>query len=64
MLHGNQEKVFKYLYNLYKKDYRGHFTDEYKGQNKLGRTATLYAVRNTIYVWREEQKARRHTDGN
>ena len=62
MLHGNQEQIYKYLYNLYKTDYRSHFRDMYEGHNHLDRMATRYAVKNTVYVWREEQKKRRHTD--
>ena len=63
MLHGNQRDIYNYLYNLYLKDYRSFWKDEYAGQNKLQRMATAYAVRNTVHVWQEESKKRRCTDG-
>ncbi len=47
-----QLEVFKHLRKLFLEDYRGFYIDEYKGQNKLGRNATLYAVRYTAKVWR------------
>lgn len=35
-------------------DYEGHFTDDYDGQNKLERKATIYAVKNTAEKWRSQ----------
>jgi len=50
------EQVYNRLYAVYMQQYIGHFGDEYKGQNKLRRMATLFAVANTKRVWIEEQQ--------
>lgn len=50
--------IYHFLVKQYKKDYKGHFVDEYEGQNRLNREATKYAIQNTIKVWRESLDAR------
>ena len=36
------------------KDYKGHFTDDYKGQNKALRKAEIYANENVVDAWRNQ----------
>ena len=48
------EDYYKYLYRQFKIDYRGHFVDEYEGQNKLDRRANLFAIKNTRIVWESQ----------
>ena len=47
-------EIYKKLNQDFTNDYRGHFTDDFAGQNKLERKATLYAVKNTARAWRDQ----------
>ncbi len=47
-------QMYTKLRNQYKEDYRGHFRDMYEGHNHAERTATFYAIRNTIAEWRRQ----------
>lgn len=46
------ELIYKQLYAIFMKEYKGHFIDDYEGQNKLSRKANLYAIANTNRVWK------------
>ncbi len=48
------EQMYIKLRNQYKKDYKGHFRDMYEGHNNAERTATMYAMRNTVVEWRRQ----------
>ena len=48
-------KIYKSLRCQYMADYKGYFKDEFKGQNLLIRKATLYAIKNSVRVWRVQQ---------
>lgn len=58
--------IYYYLIKQYKKDYKGHFVDDYEGQDKLTREATKFAIRNTKLVWEESinDRARLPTENN
>ena len=46
--------IYGKLRRQYLNDYKGHFIDEYDGQNKLQRMANIYAVKNTQEAWKKQ----------
>ena len=46
--------MYDALRQQYIHDYKGHFVDDYEGQNRLERMATKYAVQNTKEMWRKQ----------
>ena len=53
-----QCKIAEIYYALrcqYMADYKGYFMDEFTGQNLLIRKATIYAIKNSVRVWRIQQ---------
>ena len=51
-----QRKIYTRLRKQFLKDYRGHFRDMYEGHNHAERSATAYAIKNTIFTWKEQWK--------
>ena len=49
-----QRQVYDTIRYAYIRDYHGFYEDRYKGQNRLSRTATWYAVKNTVKLWKEQ----------
>ncbi len=47
-------EIYKKIKQDFTDDYNGFFMDDYVGQNKAERKATLYAVKNTIQKWRAQ----------
>ena len=45
------ELIYNQLRAMFMQEYIGHFKDDYEGQNKLSRKASIYAVANTKRVW-------------
>ena len=46
------QDIYNNFVAQYKLDYKGHFKDEYEGQNKLSRMANIFAIQNTVKLWR------------
>ncbi len=54
IIYRTQESLFNELRHDFIRDYKKHFYDDYKGQNKLTRKAVLFAVEYTVALWRKQ----------